>query len=138
MPGGCGHSPEEKGQPSELDQVLYSCETPFVHLTYAGFVFVLRRARGFMRVRRHSANGGLQGSGETMEALVLGVSEGDLKCLLTGAVQRCHLPSCPLNAFSSPVTKPEASSHNQPFSTILTDTPVKGSLGVLPTIHISE
>lgn len=138
MPGGCGHSPEEKGQPSELDQVLYSRETPFAHLMYAGSVFVLRRGRGYVRVRRHSANGGLQGSGETMKAVVLGVSEGDLKCLLTGAVQRCHLPSCPLNAFSSPVTTPEASSHNQPFSTFLTDIPGRGSLWVLPAIHISE
>lgn len=97
MPGGCGHSSEEMGQPSELDQILYSHETPFAHLTHARSVFMLKRVRGYMRVRRHSANGNLPGYGETMDALVLGASEGDLKCLLTGAVQRCHLPSCPLN-----------------------------------------
>lgn len=73
LPGGCEHSSEEKGQPSELDQVLYSREIPFVHLTSAGSVFMLGRVRGSVRLRRHSATGACQALGKVMCALVLGI-----------------------------------------------------------------
>lgn len=81
LPSGCGHSSEEKGQPSELDQVLYSCETPFVHLTSSSSAFVFRRVKGtpnlcrfcvyaweserFCEIEKTQCHGSLSDSGES-------------------------------------------------------------------------